>query len=43
MPAPFDRIFFDCDSTLSRVEGIDELAQRVGLIEAIAPLTRAAM
>jgi phosphoserine phosphatase len=24
---PFDRIVFDCDSTLSRIEGIDELAR----------------
>jgi len=42
---PFDRIVFDCDSTLSRIEGIDELA--VNLPEAareqIAQLTRDAM
>ena len=24
---PFDLIFFDCDSTLSAIEGIDELAR----------------
>ncbi len=40
---PFALIFFDCDSTLSAIEGIDELAQRAGVLEAIAPLTRAAM
>lgn len=40
---PFELVFFDCDSTLSAIEGIDELARRAGLLEAIAPLTRAAM
>lgn len=39
----FDVICFDCDSTLSRVEGIDELARRVGLFEQVAALTDAAM
>jgi phosphoserine phosphatase len=41
--APFDVIFFDCDSTLSAVEGIDELARRAGVFDEVAPLTRAAM
>lgn len=39
----FDRICFDFDSTLSRIEGIDELAGRVGLGEEMAKLTDAAM
>lgn len=39
----FDVICFDCDSTLSRVEGIDELARRKGLFEQVAALTDAAM
>ena len=40
---PFDAVCFDCDSTLSRIEGIDELAIRAGLESQIAPLTIAAM
>jgi phosphoserine phosphatase len=45
MPAPyaFDVICFDCDSTLSRIEGIDELAVRAGCVAAVEPLTAAAM
>lgn len=39
----FDIICFDCDSTLSRIEGIDELARRVGLGAELAKLTNAAM
>ena len=39
----FDRICFDFDSTLSRIEGIDELAKRVGLGEEMTKLTNAAM
>ncbi len=39
----FDIICFDCDSTLSKIEGIDELAGRVGLGEQMAALTNAAM
>ena len=39
----FDVICFDCDSTLSRVEGIDELARRNGLFEEVAALTDRAM
>lgn len=39
----FDVICFDCDSTLSKIEGIDELARRVGLGEAMSKLTDAAM
>jgi phosphoserine phosphatase len=39
----FDIICFDCDSTLSKIEGIDELARRVGLGEQMSRLTDAAM
>ena len=39
----FDVVCFDCDSTLSKIEGIDELARRVGLGEELAKLTDAAM
>ena len=39
----FDGICFDCDSTLSRIEGIDELARSAGLFEQVAALTDAAM
>lgn len=40
---PIDDIFFDCDSTLSSIEGIDELAARLGKGAEIAALTNAAM
>ncbi len=39
----FDIVCFDCDSTLSKIEGIDECAKRVGLGQAMAALTEAAM
>ena len=39
----FAAICFDCDSTLTRIEGIDELARRSGREAEIAPLTEAAM
>jgi len=39
----FDVICFDCDSTLSRVEGVDELARRRGLFDEVAALTDKAM
>jgi phosphoserine phosphatase len=39
----FDIICFDCDSTLSKIEGIDELARRVGLGDEMSKLTDAAM
>ncbi len=39
----FDVICFDCDSTLSKIEGIDELARRAGMGAEIAKLTDAAM
>jgi phosphoserine phosphatase len=39
----FDAVCFDCDSTLSRIEGIDELASRRGLKQEVSRLTEAAM
>ncbi|MEI7993287.1 MAG: HAD-IB family phosphatase [Methylococcaceae bacterium] len=39
----FDVVCFDCDSTLSKIEGIDELARRVGLGEEMSKLTELAM
>ncbi|RLA24877.1 MAG: haloacid dehalogenase [Gammaproteobacteria bacterium] len=39
----FDIICFDCDSTLSEIEGIDALAERVGCGPEMAALTNAAM
>ena len=38
-----DTVIFDCDSTLSTLEGIDELANRFGVYDQLAPLTQAAM
>ena len=42
-PQIFSTICFDCDSTLCSIEGIDELAERAGVLDKIAPLTNAAM
>jgi phosphoserine phosphatase len=39
----FAAVCFDCDSTLTRIEGIDELARRAGCEVEIAALTEAAM
>ncbi len=39
----FRIIFFDCDSTLVTIEGIDELARLKGQAERVAELTRRAM
>jgi len=39
----FRVVCFDCDSTLSRLEGIDELASRYGRKSEVAGLTEAAM
>ncbi|MCF8005938.1 MAG: HAD-IB family phosphatase [Methylovulum sp.] len=39
----FAIVCFDCDSTLSKIEGIDELAKRAGLGDAMSALTEAAM
>ncbi|MBM4423356.1 MAG: HAD-IB family phosphatase [Chloroflexi bacterium] len=38
-----DLIIFDCDSTLTRVEGIDELARLTDSVEDVAALTKKAM
>lgn len=40
---PFEHIFFDCDSTLTTVEGIDVLAETVGKRRRVEVLTQAAM
>src|ERR687891_151591 len=40
---PFNTVFFDCDSTLSAVEGIDELARRASVAQELIPMTAAAM
>lgn len=40
---PVDIVIFDCDSTLTAIEGIDELARRAGAYDQLAPLTLAAM
>jgi phosphoserine phosphatase len=39
----FDLIFFDCDSTLSAIEGVDELARLKGKEERVGLLTQKAM
>lgn len=39
----FDRVVFDCDSTLSEIEGINELAAMVGVPYEVAEMTRQAM
>ena len=39
----FDIVCFDCDSTLSKIEGIDELGRRSGLFDELVALTNAAM
>ena len=41
--APFELVFFDCDSTLVDVEGIDELARWLGREAEVAALTAQAM
>ena len=38
-----DLVIFDCDSTLSGVEGIDELARMAGRQGDVSALTRRAM
>ena len=39
----YDLVFFDCDSTLTRIEGVDELARLKGLYDDVQRLTAAAM
>jgi phosphoserine phosphatase len=38
-----DIVCFDCDSTLSKIEGIDELGRQSGLYDELVALTNAAM
>ncbi len=40
---PFNQVFYDCDSTLTRIEGIDELARNADVADQLIPLTAAAM
>jgi phosphoserine phosphatase len=40
---PIDAVVFDCDGTLSLIEGIDELAKNNGVNEAVRILTEEAM
>lgn len=40
---PFEHVFFDCDSTLTTVEGIDVLAEAMGKRQRVEVLTHAAM
>ncbi len=40
---PLDAIIFDCDGTLSCIEGIDELAKNNGVGDAVTQLTHIAM
>lgn len=40
---PFEHVFFDCDSTLTTVEGIDMLAEAAGKKSEVESLTKAAM
>jgi len=43
LQTPISAIVFDCDGTLSAIEGIDELARMNGVYEAVAALTAKAM
>src|SRR5579863_8854630 len=43
LQTPLEAIIFDCDGTLSRIEGIDELARRNGAGEKVRDLTEEAM
>lgn len=40
---PIDAIIFDCDGTLSQIEGVDELAKSKGVHEKVSKLTEEAM
>ena len=39
----YQHVIFDCDSTLSTIEGVDELCQHLGTREKVVELTNAAM
>jgi len=43
LPTGYDIVVFDCDSTLTKIEGIDELARMKGKEEEICKLTTAVM
>ncbi|HVY53002.1 MAG TPA: HAD-IB family phosphatase, partial [Gammaproteobacteria bacterium] len=43
LKAPIDTIIFDCDSTLTRLEGIDELARYNNVGDTVARMTAQAM
>jgi len=40
---PIEAIVFDCDSTLSLIEGIDQIAERKGVLAQVHHLTERAM
>lgn len=40
---PIDAVVFDCDGTLSQIEGIDALAERAGVFKEVSALTEKAM
>ena len=43
MPNFYDGVAFDCDATLSALEGIDQLAALAGVADAVSALTHRAM
>lgn len=43
MEQPIDAVVFDCDSTLSRIEGIDKIAEKNGVLSKVQFLTEKAM
>src|SRR5690348_9103164 len=43
LQTPLDAILFDCDGTLSAIEGIDELARNKGAAQEVQSLTEQAM
>ena len=43
MPNFYDGVVFDCDATLSALEGIDQLAALAGVADAVSALTHRAM
>jgi phosphoserine phosphatase len=43
LPSPLDAIIFDCDGTLSSIEGIDELAAQSSATQTVQELTAVAM
>ena len=43
MNKKFKNIIFDCDSTLVKVEGLDEIARRKGLLKRVREITAAGM